>query len=55
AVAFRQIGDYIGMDILNTVSFALILLSAFLVSGAVIYSSVVALRQEPETTAVAAD
>ncbi|WP_246970374.1 sulfite exporter TauE/SafE family protein [Natribaculum luteum] len=55
AVAFRQIGDYIGMDILNTVSFALILLSAFLVSGAVVYSSVVALRQEPETTAVAAD
>lgn len=33
------------MDVLNTVSFALIMLSALLVSGAVIYSTVTTLRK----------
>ena len=55
AVAVRQIGNAYGIDVLNTVSFALIIGSALLVSGAVIYSSVKALREEREPSVSAAD
>ncbi len=46
AVAFRQLSGYLGMEVLNTASFALIILSALLVSGAVVYSSIKNLREE---------
>jgi hypothetical protein len=49
AVAVRQIGDAYGIPVLDTVSFVLIIGSALLVSGAVVYSSVRALRHEHET------
>ncbi|WP_312907399.1 sulfite exporter TauE/SafE family protein [Natronosalvus caseinilyticus] len=55
AVAFRQAGDYLGMGVLNMVSFALILLSAFMVSGAVIYSTVVTMRQNARIARSTAD
>jgi uncharacterized membrane protein YfcA len=44
AVAVRELGTYYGIEILNTVSLVLILGSALLVSGAVVYSSIAALR-----------
>jgi hypothetical protein len=46
AVAIREIGKVYDMPILNRVSLALILGSALLVSGAVVYSSITALREE---------
>ncbi|MFC7212722.1 sulfite exporter TauE/SafE family protein [Saliphagus sp. GCM10025334] len=55
AVAFRQAGDYLGMEVLSTVSFALILLSAFMVSGAVIYSTVATMRQNARIARSTAD
>ncbi|ELY44063.1 sulfite exporter TauE/SafE family protein [Natronorubrum sulfidifaciens] len=55
AVAFRQAGDYLGMEVLSTVSFALIMLSALLVSGAVIYSTIKAMRAESKTAATVAE
>ena len=55
AVAIRQIGNAYGIDVLNTVSFVLIIGSALLVSGAVLYSSVRALRAEREQTVSTAD
>ncbi|MGQ3414434.1 sulfite exporter TauE/SafE family protein [Natrinema sp. LN54] len=55
AVAFRQAGDYFGMDVLNTLSFALILLSAFMVSGAVIYSTITTMRKRSNAAATSAD
>jgi uncharacterized membrane protein YfcA len=48
AVAVRQIGDVYGIPVLDTVSFVLIIGSALLVSGAVVYSSVRALRRDRE-------
>ena len=45
AVAAREIGRRTGIEMLGDVSFALIVLSALLVAGAVVYSSVVALRE----------
>jgi hypothetical protein len=48
AVAFRQVGESFGMPVLNTVSFVLIIGAALLVSGAVVYSSLVAIRQREE-------
>ena len=45
AVAVREIGNVYGIEALNTVSLVLILGSALLVSGAVVYSSVTALRE----------
>ncbi len=55
AVAFRQVGDYLGMEVLSTISFALILLSAFMVSGAVIYSTIATMRSESKASAASAD
>lgn len=55
AVAFRQAGDYLGMDVLSTVSFALIMLSALVVSGAVIYSTITTMREESATAPATAD
>jgi hypothetical protein len=55
AVAVRQAGNAYGMDVLNLVSMALILGSALMVSGAVIYSSVKGLRARSATESVTAD
>ncbi|WP_458187267.1 sulfite exporter TauE/SafE family protein [Haladaptatus sp. NG-WS-4] len=55
AVAFRQIGNAYGMEVLNTVSLVLILGSALLVSGAVIYSSVHTLRKQSTQPSPTAD
>ncbi|MDS0477687.1 sulfite exporter TauE/SafE family protein [Natrinema sp. 1APR25-10V2] len=55
AVAFRQAGNYLGIEALSTVSFAMIMLSALLVSGAVIYSTITTMRAEPDATHRAAD
>ena len=46
AVAFRQIGESFGIPVLNTVSFVLIIGAALLVSGAVVYSSLAAIRRQ---------
>ncbi|MGM0398165.1 MAG: sulfite exporter TauE/SafE family protein [Halobacteriota archaeon] len=46
AVAVREAGNVYGIEVLNTVSLVLILGSALLVSGAVIYSSITAIRAE---------
>ncbi|MFC6719016.1 sulfite exporter TauE/SafE family protein [Natrialbaceae archaeon GCM10025810] len=55
AVAFRQAGDYLGMEVLSTVSFALILLSALLVSGAVIYSTIATMRARSKAPRTSVD
>ncbi|AFK19150.1 hypothetical protein HFX_1441 [Haloferax mediterranei ATCC 33500] len=44
AVAVRQAGNYLGMGVLDYVSLALILGSALMVSGAVLYSAVKSIR-----------
>ncbi|REA06402.1 permease [Haloferax sp. Atlit-6N] len=49
AVAVRQAGNYLGMGVLDYVSLALILGSALMVSGAVLYSAVKSMRA-PSTT-----
>jgi hypothetical protein len=49
AVAIRQVGNFLGIDVLNTVSLIVILGAALLVSGAVVVSSVRELRAEAET------
>ena len=48
AVAFRQIGESFGIPVLNTVSLVLIIGAALLVSGAVVYSSVAAIRRRED-------
>ncbi|WP_410766232.1 sulfite exporter TauE/SafE family protein [Haloferax sp. DFSO60] len=55
AVAVRQIGNYLGMGVLDYVSMALILGSAFMVSGAVLYSAVKSIRARESTTTSTAD
>ncbi|MFC7045906.1 sulfite exporter TauE/SafE family protein [Halobacteriaceae archaeon GCM10025711] len=56
AVAARQIGNSFDIPVLNTVSFVLIIGSALMVSGAVVYSSVKALREESASpSSVSAD
>ncbi|MFQ3475227.1 sulfite exporter TauE/SafE family protein [Halonotius sp. F2-221B] len=50
AVAIREIGKIYELPILNRVSLVLILGSALLVSGAVVYSSITALREESRTS-----
>jgi uncharacterized membrane protein YfcA len=55
AVAVREIGNYIDMPVLNTVSLVLILGSALLVSGMVVYSSLVELRSEAARQSPTAD
>jgi hypothetical protein len=49
AVAVRQIGGYLGVDVLDAVSLVIILGAALLVSGAVVLSSVRELRRETST------
>lgn len=44
AVALRQVGGALDLPILDTVNLVLIVGSALLVSGAVVYSSLAALR-----------
>ncbi|GAA0681336.1 sulfite exporter TauE/SafE family protein [Natronoarchaeum mannanilyticum] len=51
AVAVREVGNVYGIPIFDTVSLVLILGSALMVSGAVVYSSVTALREEPTSAA----
>jgi len=53
AVAVREIGKVYGIEALNTVSLVLILGSALLVSGAVVYSSITALRSESQSSSPA--
>ncbi|WP_276252222.1 sulfite exporter TauE/SafE family protein [Haloarcula rara] len=53
AVAVREIGNVYGIEVLNTVSLVLILGSALMVSGAVVYSSVTALREESQSSSPA--
>ncbi|MDS0261418.1 sulfite exporter TauE/SafE family protein [Haloarcula sp. S1CR25-12] len=53
AVAVREIGAVYGIEMLNTVSMVLILGSALLVSGAVVYSSIAALRGESQPSSPA--
>jgi len=55
AVAFQQAGDYLGIEIFNTIGFALILLSAFMVSGAVIYSTISTMRAQTKASVTSAD
>jgi len=55
AVAVREIGTVYEMPILNRVSLALILGSALLVSGAVVYSSITALRDDSRSSSLSAD
>jgi hypothetical protein len=49
AVAVRQVGNAYGIDVLNMVSFAMIIGAALLVSGAVIVSSLRELRASAES------
>jgi uncharacterized membrane protein YfcA len=55
AVSFQQLGDFFGVDVLNTVGLALIFLSALAVGSAVIVSSVLALRGGGEPAVSTAD
>ncbi|SFS10236.1 hypothetical protein SAMN05216559_3687 [Halomicrobium zhouii] len=55
AVAVREIGNVYGIGVFDTVSLVLILGSALLVSGAVVYSSVTALREESGSPSHALD
>ena len=55
AVAFRQIGNAYGVPVLIDVSLALILGSALMVSGAVVYSSVKNIRNGRTADAMSAD
>ena len=49
AVAIRQIGNFLGIDVLNVVSLVVIVGAALLVAGAVVLSSIRELRTEAET------
>jgi hypothetical protein len=51
AVALRQIGESFGYEILNSVSFVIIIGAALLVSGAVVYSSLSAIRERSDARA----
>ncbi|WP_247007109.1 sulfite exporter TauE/SafE family protein [Halorientalis litorea] len=55
AVAVREAGNVYGIGVFDTVSLLLILGSALLVSGAVVYSSITALREQSQSTAPTAD
>ncbi|SEG76216.1 sulfite exporter TauE/SafE family protein [Halobellus limi] len=55
AVAVREVGSYLDMPILDTVSLVLILGSALLVSGMVVYSSLVELRSDSARQSPTAD
>jgi hypothetical protein len=44
------VGNYLGIEVLNTVSLVVIVGAALLVAGAVVLSSVRELRAETETT-----
>jgi hypothetical protein len=55
AVAVRQVGNYLDIGVLNTVSLAIILGAALLVSGAVVLSSVRELRHEAPSVESTAD
>ncbi len=55
AVAFRQIGNAYGIEILSSISFALIIGSALLVSGAVVYSSIRSLRRRQRRRSATTD
>ncbi|MFC7058649.1 sulfite exporter TauE/SafE family protein [Halovenus salina] len=55
AVAVREIGNVYGIGVFDVVSLVLILGSALLVSGAVVYSTVSELRDRETVTATAAD
>jgi uncharacterized membrane protein YfcA len=50
AVAIRQVGNFLGIDVLNTVSLLVIVGAALLVAGAVVLNSVRELRADSEET-----
>ncbi|WP_324664409.1 sulfite exporter TauE/SafE family protein [Haloarcula sediminis] len=53
AVAVREVGNVYGIEGLNTVSLVLILGAALMVSGAVVHSSITALREESQASSPA--
>ncbi|WP_336023734.1 sulfite exporter TauE/SafE family protein [Halobellus salinisoli] len=55
AVAVREVGGYLDVPVLNTVSLVLILGSALLVSGMVVYSSIVEIRNRSGSRSSTAD
>ncbi|PCR88935.1 sulfite exporter TauE/SafE family protein [Natrinema ejinorense] len=55
AVAFQQSAGYLGMPVLDTIGFVLIMLSAFMVSGAVIYNTITTMRARSNASAPSAD
>ena len=55
AVAVREAGNVYGIGVFDTVSLLLILGSALLVSGAVVYSSITALREQSQSATPAVD
>ncbi|MFW5905475.1 MAG: sulfite exporter TauE/SafE family protein [archaeon] len=55
AVAVREAGNIYGIEIFDTISLILILGSALLVSGAVVYSSITTIRTESSSTTQTAD
>ena len=55
AVALRQVGDYFGVATLQELSFGLLVVAAFLVSGAVLYSGITTLRQSGTDRPTGAD
>jgi len=55
AVAVREAGNVFGIGVFDTVSLLLILGSALLVSGAVVYSSVTALREQSRSATPTVD
>jgi uncharacterized membrane protein YfcA len=55
AVALRKVGTFMDIPVLQTVSLAVILGAATLVAGAVVVSSVRALRAEPDSTTSVSD
>ena len=55
AVAAKELGKAFGIDVLGTVSIVLIMGSAVMVAGAVLYSAAAALREEAPRAAAAAD
>jgi hypothetical protein len=52
AVAIRKVGEFTGVDVLQTVSILLIIAAALLVAGAVVYASIRNLRTQSGSTSV---
>lgn len=55
AVALRQVGDALGIEVLGTASLGLLLGATFLVSASIVYGGVAALRDTPGDQSLGAD